>query len=494
MDARLQVSANEMSISPVCDFTNSWALNCGLSEGEALRFSVAVSELVTDVILFAFRDDRNKTFEIKFYHSFSSVEVVIQELGEPFDPDRHIYSPEKALKENNFDGAGFLLMRSYSDEFTFINKGKEGKEFRICKNIKFRDIDELLQQSMEQRETGIEHKSEKQPRVKLDDFFVNRIKETDAEDISKLIYRTYQYTYNKEDMYLPKKIEEAVLSKDKLGVIARKKDGEAIGYFAVTPKGNTNIAEVGEAVVSPSYRRNGVMSRMMNHLIKIAKSKQITTLFGEAVTIHPVSQKVNHKFGFKTTAIQLASSVNVRYKGFDEEYPQPVSIALEFLPVIPPPTKSVYLPKKYKSILLETYEELGMNIEAKEPATFHLAEISDIDIEIYYASFASLIIVNQYGKDFFTVLSDMVESLEQKNPKTIFLDLPLENKATPEQFSKISSLGFIYCGLLPQYHLDSDFLRLQKVYSELDFGIIEIYSDFGNKLKTYLADEYHKHT
>jgi len=231
----------------------------------------------------------------------------------------------------------------------------------------------------------------------------------------------------------------------------------------------------------------------MINLIEIAKSKQITAIFGEAVTIHAVSQKVNHKFGYKTTAIQLASSVNVKYKGFDEEYPQPVSIALDFLLVIPTPMRSVYLPEKYREILLETYDELGMKIEAKESETYHLADFSDIDIEINYSSSASLIIVNRYGKDFFTVLADMVNSLEQKHPKTLFLDLPLSSKATPGQFSSITSMGFIYCGLLPQFHRNSDYLRLQKVYAQLDFKIIEIYSDFGKKLKSFIANEYHHH-
>ncbi|MEX2585311.1 MAG: GNAT family N-acetyltransferase [Balneolaceae bacterium] len=493
MDAKLQVFTDELMISPICDFTYRWALNCGLSESGALRFSVAMSELVTNIILFAFPHDRKKKFEIEFYHTFSNVEIVIRELGEPFDPDRHIYNIEKALAKDDFDGAGFLLMRSFSDEFTFINRGREGKEFRVSKNIQIHDIDELLQQSLEQREAEIEHTIEPSPQKKLDGFTVHRIKATDAEDISKLIYRTYRYTYNKEDMYLPKKIEEAVLSKDKFGVIARKKDGKAIGYFAITPKYNSNIAEVGEAVVSPSYRRNGVMSKMMNHLIEIANSKQITALFGQAVTTHPVSQKVNHKFGFKTTALQLASSLNVKFMGFNEEYPQFVSIAFDFLPINQPPKKSIYLPKKYKDILLETYDELEMKVEAIEPDSYHLADFSEIDVKINYSSSSSLIIVNKYGKDFFTVLSEMVESLELKNPKTLFLDLPIQNKATPEQFSNISSLGFIYCGLFPHFHKNSDFLRLQKVYTKLDFEIIDILSDFGKKIKMFISDEYYKH-
>ncbi|TYP93992.1 Anti-sigma regulatory factor (Ser/Thr protein kinase) [Fodinibius salinus] len=494
MDAKFEISTDEQIINPVCDFTYSWGVNCGLSKGEALRFSVAVSELITDVILFAFPGDSKENFEIEFSHTFSNVEIVVSEMGEPFDPDRHTYDVQKVRDEDDFDGAGFLLMKSFSDEFSFINKGKEGKEFRIAKNIQIHDIDELLLQSAEEREAEIRDEEDQDPHIKIENFTVDRIKHTDAEDISKLFYRTYGYTYNKEDLYLPKKVEESVLAKDKLGVIARKQDNEAIGYFGVNPKDNSDIAEVAEAVVSPKYRRNGVMSSMMDRLIEIAKSKQLTMLLGEAVTIHPVSQKVNNKFGYKTTAIELASSINVKYKGFDEDYPQPVSIALDFLPLIQPSKKAVYLPEKYNEIILDTYDELGMDVDPKETESYQLADKSDIDLEIDYSSSSSLIIVKKYGNDFLTVLSDMVDSLEEKSPKTILLDLPLENRATPQQFLDITSLNFIYSGLLPQYHFNTDYLRLQKVYAGIDFNIIDIYSDFGKKIKSLIADEYHSNS
>lgn len=494
MDAIFQISTDEKIINPVCDFTYSWGVNCGLTKGDALRFSVAVSELITDVILFAFPDDSKQNFEIKFFHTFSYVEIVVCEMGEPFDPDQHTYDSQKARDENDFEGAGFFLIQSFSDNFSFINKGKEGKEFRLAKNVKIHDIDKLLEMSAEQRENEINPEEAQESYVRIEEFTVNRINTTDAEDISKLFYRTYGYTYNNEDLYLPKRVEESVLAKDKLGVIARKPDGEAIGYFAVIPKDNSRIAKVAEAVVSPRYRRNGVMSSMMEQLIEISKSRQMKMLLGEAVTIHLVSQKVNNRFGFKTTALQLASSVNVHYKGFDEEYPQPVSMTLDFLPIIHPMMKRVYLPKKYSEIILQTYANLEIETEPRESAPYHLADKSDIDLKINYTSSSSLIIVKRYGKDFFAVLSDMIDSLEEKSPETILLDLPLENRATPEQLSNIAALNFIYCGVLPQYHFNADFLRLQKVYSAINFNIINIYSDFGKKIKSIIADEYHSNS
>lgn len=494
MVCRLQIPTNEQNIAPVCDFTISWCLNHGLSKVESIRFTVAVSELITDIILFAYPENSRENFEIEYHYSFPNLEIVVSELGEPFDPDKHTYDAKKAREENNFEGAGLLLMKELSDEFSFINKGKEGKEFRLSKKIEIHDIDELLQQSATLREPEVDRDQQEIPHKDIDEFTVSRIRSADAEEIAKIFYRTYEYSYFKEDMYLPKKIEEAVLSKEKLGVIARKEDGEAIGYFGVMQKEDSDIAELGEAIVTPSYRRNGVMTSMMNHLIEILKEQGVTALFAKAVTNHLVSQKVNHKFGYETTAILLALSENIKYKGFDEDYPQPISAALEFLPLIYPRQKSVYLPEKYKDIILETYEELGLDVEPIDQTTGHLAEKSDIDLNVNYTSLTSLIVANKYGKDFQEILSNMVSSLEEKNPCVIYLDLPLENESTPEQFSEAVSSEFIYSGLMPQFHRQSDYLRLQKVYSSLDPDIIEIYSDFGNKIKSLVVDEYHRHT
>lgn len=494
MIAKFQIPTNEEIIGPVCDFTYSWCLNYGLSEGESIRFSVAMSELITDIILFAYPKKNRGKFEIEFHHNFPTLEIVVSELGEPFDPDKYVYDAENARKKNDFEGAGLLLMKRYSDDFSFINKGKEGKEFRLSKNIKIHDIDELLQQSATLREKEISREDEEISHKKIDEFTVSRIRPADAEDISKIFYRTYEYSYFKEEMYLPKKIEEAVLSKQKLGVIARKDDSEAIGYFGVIQKEDSDIAELGEAIVTPSYRRNGVMTSMMNHLIEILKEQRVNAIFAKAVTNHLVSQKVNHKFGYETTAILLAFSENIKYKGFDEDYPQSISAAIEFLPLIDTSQKTVYLPVEYKDITLQTYDVLGLKVQPAESTSNRLAEKSDIDLNVNYSNLSSLIVVNKYGKDFESVISNIVRSLEEKGPNVIYLDLPLGNDSTPEQFSHAKASGFFYSGLLPHFHRQSDFLRLQKVYTNLDFDLIEIYSDFGKKIKSIVADEYHRHT
>lgn len=485
MDIQLHISADEQAINPVCDFTYSWCLNCGLSEHEASKFTIAVSELISDIILFAYPESENRFFDLTFRQTLSNIELIASEVGEPFDPDKHRYNAENALNNGDFEGAGLRVIRRFTDDFLFINRGKEGKEFRLQKKINIHDLDKLLELSRLLKP--------KEPEKELTNvsYSIHQITPADAEDIAKLIYRTYEYSYSKEDLYFPKKIEKTLTGKEKLGVITRSDEGEALGYFAILPKENSTIAEVGEAVVSPNYRKQGIMSNMMDRLITVARSHNLEALYGKAVTIHPVSQRVNQKFGFTSSGLMLLETNNVVYKGFDEKYPQPVSVVLDVLPLQEKEIKDVYLPDQYRQILTETYRHLDIPITPKKPTRYKLATKSDAELEINYGNSTSHIIVNKYGPNFKSVLQEILKSLmDQENLNAIYLDLPLENEATPSQLGKLDGLGFIYCGLAPYFYDGADYLRLQKICTSFDFDLIDVHSDFGQHIKSFIANEY----
>ncbi|MDX1587218.1 MAG: GNAT family N-acetyltransferase [Balneolaceae bacterium] len=492
MDAQFEIAIDERFISPICDFTYSWCLNCGVHENDAIRFTIALSELITDIILFAFPTESNAHFEITYRHNLSNVEIIVSEVGEPFDPDRHRFDSEKMREAGDFEGAGFRLIRRFCDEFIFVNKGKEGKEFHLSKEIDVQSIDRMIERSRSEKPKEPTAEEIEKPELQAENFNYLQVSPYDAEDIAKLIYRTYKYTYSKEELYYPKKIEETLLGKEKLGVITRDDDGLAVGYFAVLKKSDSNIAEVGEAVVSPGYRKRGIMSKMMKRLIELAGEQKLAGLYGKAVTNHPVSQKVNNKYDFITTALMLADTRNVVFSGFDEDYPQSVSVVIDFLPLFTPEEVTVYMPDRYRDMLLATFEQLQIPVRAGDSTNYKMAAKSDIELSINYSDSTSLLVVNKYGPEFFTVLSEMITSLkEQEELNAIFLDLPLQNAATPQQFQGVRDLGFIYSGLAPLFHEQSHYLRLQKVYSDLDLDLVEIYSPFGEKIKQLIADEYH---
>ena len=142
MDHILHLPNHAEVIGPTTDYAYKWGLNVGLSDEKALRLALAVDELVTDVVRFAFPGEE-ATFDVTFRSDLSTAEVIIHERGEPFDPSRYAYTPQRALEEDNFDGAGFALIRHCVDDFAFLNRGREGKEFRIVQLIESEHVAEL---------------------------------------------------------------------------------------------------------------------------------------------------------------------------------------------------------------------------------------------------------------------------------------------------------------------------------------------------------------
>ncbi|NPA54573.1 MAG: GNAT family N-acetyltransferase [Aquificae bacterium] len=471
---------NDISvIEPTVDFIYKYSLETGLDEKKAKELALAVDEVLTDVVLFAFEPDERATFEVSVNNSLNEIEVIIHELGEPFDPERHTYSPEKAKKELNFEGSGFKIAQEMADKFLYFFKGRAGKEFRIIKNIEHLHITQIFE------EEDLKKEPEKTVR-----YTIAPVTEDDAEDIARLIYRSYGYTYPKEEMYYPKKIQQALKEGKKFGVIVRTEKGEAVGYFAVLLSTDSNIGEVGEVVVSPKHRGKGLMKMMMKALIDMAKAKGLLGLFGEAVTVHTVSQKVNAKYGFKSTALVLGFFPPAKYKGFSQGKEQRISVVIDFLHLIKRDKVEVYLPKEYNKILRKIYENMGIEVINLKTKSKKLPEKSTISLVINYNFGSAVIIVRKFGKDFEERIKKKLETLLKKDIKGIYIDLPLDEAYIKDVIPFLKKEGFIFSGLMPLFHKEKDFLRMQKVLDDFDFKHIQVFSPMAKTIKNKVYKEY----
>jgi len=86
---------------------------------------------------------------------------------------------------------------------------------------------------------------------------------------------------------------------------------------------------------------------MMSSLSGMAKERGLLGLFGEAFTVHTISQSINAKFGFKSTALMLGTFPESRIIGIKEDYGQRISVVIDFLYLIKKEKAEVYLPKEY---------------------------------------------------------------------------------------------------------------------------------------------------
>lgn len=465
--------SNDISlIEPVCSFAYDWSIINGLDTYKSQEFILALDEIITDVIIHALKNE-DINFEISFLNHESFLEIIINEFGEPFNIQKYSYDKSKAINENNFTGAGLKLVKELSDDFIFINHGRLGKEFRIIKNIDQKHVKDLKHNK---KEDDIE-----------DNLYFKEVNQEDSEDIAKLIYRTYSYTYPKDDLYYPERISKFISKGKKFGVIARNSNHISCGYFAVIKLPDSNTGEVGEAVVSPNYRGKGIMTIMMTMLINLSKEKGMNALFGEATTVHIISQKVNYKFDFKSTAICYSIYPKTESKGFKLKQER-ISVVFEFLILKEIVELELYIPKEYKSIIKSIYNNLGIKIKDKKIINNkNYNNKTDIKIEINYKYNFAVIIIYDFGADFLERIENKINSLKNKNSiESIFIDIPLDNQLSKIHTESIRKNGFVFSGILPLFYKNKNYLRLQWYRREINFKGVILFSKMSKKIKNFI--------
>jgi anti-sigma regulatory factor (Ser/Thr protein kinase)/N-acetylglutamate synthase-like GNAT family acetyltransferase len=482
MDQTLTLHNHANIIGPATDFAYKWGLNVGLSDAKSMRLALAVDELVTDVVRFAF-PRREATFTVTFRADLSTAEVILHERGEPFDPARHPYDPAQARAEGNFEGAGFAVMQHCVDDFVFLNRGREGKEFRLVQHIEAEHIAD--RPPSEEEWTSEAHRDGVQ-------YHLSMVSPDDAEAVAKLIYRTYDYTYAKEDLYYPDRIARALDDGSKFGVLLRTDRGRPVGYFAVLQAPDSEIGEVGEAVVAPNHRRRGLMKRMLHALIDEAEARGMLGVFGEAVTVHDISQRVNHHFGMVSTALLLGIFPPERFLGLAEDSDHPITVVIDFRPLEFYGTVAPFLPAPYANLLTSVYDALGATVVAPSaapvpldafPATTHL------DAQIQYTHHHVVFVIEDPGADLVSQVQQALDDLTDEDMHVAFVDLPLNDPCTPVAADLLRDAGFVLAGLMPRFHHDRDFLRMQRPLVALDPADIRVYSDLAITLKSFILDE-----
>ncbi|PWN07409.1 GNAT family N-acetyltransferase [Rhodohalobacter mucosus] len=488
MEAHLLLEAKLEMIGSVTDFTYKWCVNMGLDQQSAARMSLCMDEVLTDIVLYAFKGEKGYV-EIWYQYSPSEIELIIQEKGEPYDPAKYTYNPEHALAENDFKGASQETVKQMADDFLFLNRGKDGKEYRIVRKFRFPHILDVVPAGYDFNGEDEEEDAEAEQ-----NFLITPVTSEDAEDIAKLIYRSYSYSYPKEDLYFPQRIETAIRNEYKYGTIVRTESGRPVGYFAVVKSTDSMIGEVTEAVVSPAYRNRGLMKKMMLNLIEMSRQRGLSGLFGMALTNHIFSQKVNSKYGFKSAALIISKTGKRIFKGMEKSHLDMVSVVLDFLPLTKQWVRPPVLPEIYAGLITEIYDQFDDPVPARsddEPVSSRKTK-TDMQLSINYESQSALITVKTYGATFEESCARMLKSTEEITLTSLYIDLPMNDTYIDTAISWLKKNGFILSGLMPFFHQEQDYLRMQKIVNDVKFDEIETFTDIAGKLKNVIQNEYNE--
>ncbi len=475
----LKVPNDAGYIKGITAYCRTLSRRLGFTPKEIRQINTALSEAVFSVITQAFNPYDDETFEITFHIHDDGLQINIHDMGLPFS---------FGIVEKKKTSPGLRAIEKNMDKVIFINRGKKGKELQLYKFIKGKHVEDIFAPK-DLRPFGICKipSRDKEMEIRL-------MRPEEAAEVSRCIYRTYRYTYLKEDLYFPERIEAMNRDGKMVSTVAVTAEGEVAGHFAIMPRPNKKVAEIGVAVVMPRYRGRGIMKKMLTFLIDEARRRSLYALYGNAFTIHALSQRANLKFGFNETALQLGWIPPGSIKVIKERGLKGAGNILTFFNYLQDTTPyPVFIPRRYKKILDRIYSGLGLQRVLETPLPVSMSVLpheSEINLKIKASHRTAVITVKKFGKDFLQRLQTKVTELSKRHFNALYIDLELKDPFTPEAVLMAEDLGFFFSGLLPDYS-DGDIFRLQRYETEIIYDEVHTSSVFGGELVDYIKSQDH---
>jgi N-acetylglutamate synthase-like GNAT family acetyltransferase/anti-sigma regulatory factor (Ser/Thr protein kinase) len=311
----------------------------------------------------------------------------------------------------------------------------------------------------------------------------------DAEAIAQLLYENYHLSYVHADFYRPRYLMAALASGELLSAVAIH-DGRVIGHHALMPLPGVASAETGAAVVHSSYRGLGIFGRLFEHTLSAATERGLASVFGDAVTIHPFSQRAERSHGYRETALQLGMvPALTTMRGFDGEGPRRRTATLRTYRPFDAHPRQVTLPAPYRQLLESVYANVGLSIVARtEPAP---PEGDAVTAELDEPRALGFLRLRRWDEETATALTRAVRHLLSRHVDVLYADLDLVAEGDlDEATAELNELGFFAGGLVLHGPEGHDHLRLQLLDSE-DIEIDDVICDssFAQALRQRVLED-----
>lgn len=442
---------------------------------------VALPALMT----YSFEPQERAALDVSCERIPAGLKIVLRDKGLPFGRMGPV-SEDAGVTEN-----AVLSLRDHFDEIYFNNLGAEGKEVVLVKH--------LGDSSMEDYQAACRFEppdalaaTQPLPQAATQCTVRPMMEPSDALELSKTVYKTYGYSYSHDYVYYPEKIVALNASGEVHSALAVTEQNEIVGHCALSRwSDNPQIAELGQGVVVPKYRSLGCFAKLTGYLIGIARLRGLNGVFGEAVTVHPFSQKTALQEGLRDCALFLGLvPPSVDFKGLTNEPPARGSMLVQFKYFDPPAATEVYAPLRHADMLRAIYANLGAAAVPQistAPEDMTEEGKSEYKINLVRSLNFARIRVDRYGANIIADIRLKLRELCLQRWDVIHLVLNLAHPQTSRFCSRFEELGFFFAGVLPLGLSSGDALILQYLNTvSAPYSAIQTASRFASDLVAYV--------
>ena len=429
---------------------------------------LALQELLENTLMHAYNSSRDIDIRVTLKITACQLYVILQEFGQPFD-----FTPyrSEAIDGSSDHSKGFYRIYDLVDYFYFTTQGKEGKRFTLISHLSNCQL------------TTTKEKKHNQHLHNIDEITTRTFSEGDEEAISQLIYHNYDYTYYKPLFYNPKSIKVSNHSNKVYSIVAISQK-KVIGHFALLPHEGTHCAEVAIAVVQPEYKGLGIMNLMFDRLITEAQKQKYRSIFGEAIMLHPYSQKANLKKGMRESALVLGlvpEDIEIEH---ELKIGRRSGVLLGYL-LFEKQRHPINIPAAYKEQIEKSYQQFKITEHNTPLPTVTQKILTHLDEELNLGTLQIDLAIDE------TTLTQELEQLMLEQTDMIYADINLHRIQDIDLLiEQLQHHGFFYSGILFDYYHDEEYLRLQKVCSKnVEVDNLVTYSSFGKELLDFIKED-----
>jgi serine/threonine-protein kinase RsbW len=443
----------------------------GIAADDARRLETIIAALLDFTLDHAYPDDDLGKIEVTLETDVDLVRVTVHDWGLPLTSAGGELGP---LPEP-------LAALGDARDTTLLNLGSGGK--RLTAGVSVRSG----------RDGGARRHDvavgEREGRDEVPDTIeVRAATVEDAEGIAQLLYQSYHLSYVHADFYRPRYLMGLFESGELVSAVAVH-EGNVVGHHALMPVDGVPSAETGAAVVHTAYRGLGLFGQLFDHTLGVATERGLASVFGDAVTIHPFSQRVERSHGYRETALQLGMvPAQTTMRGFGADGPRRTATLRSYRPLEELP-REVVLPGAYRELLVSVYENLGLQVTARaDPAALEGDAVTATCDEPRALGFLR---IRRWDDETAATLTHEVRQLLSQHVDVVYADLDLAAVAEVDEATAVANeLGFFAAGLVLHGSDGHDHLRLQLLDAiEIELDGVVCDSSFAQALRHHVLED-----
>jgi anti-sigma regulatory factor (Ser/Thr protein kinase)/GNAT superfamily N-acetyltransferase len=447
----------------------AFAAASGIHRDDERRLETVVAGLVDFTLDNAYADDDLGEIEATLEADAGLVRVTVHDWGLPLLSAGGVFGP---LPEP------LAALATQTQSLQLLNFADSGK--RLVAEV-------VVHRSGDAPARG--HHVEEAPRAEAPDAIEVRAGTADdAEAIAQLLYQSYHLSYVHADFYRPRYLIAGFANGELLSTVAVH-DGQVVGHHALMPLPGMPSAETGAAVVHSAYRGLGLFGRMFEHTLAEAVDGGFASVFGDAVTIHPFSQRAEASHGYRETALQLGMvPAQTTMRGFGGKGPARRTATLRSYRPLDTGPRQVALPAAYSELLERVYANVGLSIEGVEQASVEGDAVTSTVDEPRALGFLR---VRRWDEGTAPELKRVVRDLLSRHVDVIYADVDLAAvEDVDEAAAAANELGFFVSGLILHGPDGHDHVRLQLLDSrEIELDDIVCDSPFAQALMSTVLED-----